>query len=205
MQEKILVIEDDESVRRELAQLLKANGYSVVDQPPCDLALLDVNLPGESSGFEICRRLRMKSDVPVIFLTARDSAEDEILGFGMGADDYIRKPYHSSVLLARMARLLKRGANPVMTAGDLTLNLTDQTVGRGDEKQELTKNETRILACLMKKGLCTRQELVEDLWQNSLYIDENTLYVNVNRLREKLEKLGAKDYIHTVRGVGYRL
>ena len=195
MQEKILVIEDDESVRRELAQLLRANGYSVVDEPPCDLALLDVNLPGES-GFEICRRLRMKSDVPVIFLTARDSAEDEILGFGMGADDYIRKPYHSSVLLARMARLLKRGANPVMTAGDLTLNLTDQTVGRGDEKQELTKNETRILA---------RQELVEDLWQNSLYIDENTLYVNVNRLREKLEKLGAKDYIHTVRGVGYRL
>ena len=204
MQEKILVIEDDESVRRELAQLLRANGYSVVDEPPCDLALLDVNLPGES-GFEICRRLRMKSDVPVIFLTARDSAEDEILGFGMGADDYIRKPYHSSVLLARMARLLKRGANPVMTAGDLTLNLTDQTVGRGDEKQELTKNETRILACLMKKGLCTRQELVEDLWQNSLYIDENTLYVIVNRLREKLEKLGAKDYIHTVRGVGYRL
>ncbi len=178
MQEKILVIEDDESVRRELVQLLKANGYSVVDEPPCDLALLDVNLPGES-GFEICRRLRMHSDVPVIFLTARDSAEDEILGFGMGADDYIRKPYHSSVLLARMARLLKRGANPVMTAGDLTLNLTDQTVGRGDEKQELTKNETRILACLMKKGLCTRQELVEDLWQNSLYIDENTLYKNL--------------------------
>lgn len=202
--EKILVIEDDESVRRELAALLQANGYEVVSEPPCSLALLDVNLPGES-GFELCRRLREHSNVPVIFLTARDSAEDEILGFGVGADDYIRKPYHSSVLLARMARLLKSRNNPVITAGDLTLNLTDLTVHRGGKAQELTKNETRILACLMKKGLCTREEIVEDLWQNSLYIDENTLYVNINRLREKLGKLGAEGCIRTVRGVGYRL
>ena len=202
--EKILVIEDDESIRRELAALLQANGYEPVDSPPCDLALLDVNLRGES-GFELCRKLRQHSDVPVIFLTARDSAEDEILGFGVGADDYIRKPYHSSVLLARMARLLKRRSIPVMTARDLTLNLTDLTVCRGGQTQELTKNETRILACLMRKGLCTKEEIVEDLWQNSLYIDENTLYVNVNRLREKLGRLGAEDYIRTVRGVGYRL
>lgn len=202
--EKILVIEDDESIRRELVTLLQANGYEAVSSPPCDLALLDVNLPGES-GFELCRKLRQHSDVPVIFLTARDSAEDEILGFGVGADDYIRKPYHSSVLLARMARLLKRHSSPVMTARDLTLNLAELTVSRGGQIQELTKNETRILACLMQKGLCTKEEIVEDLWQNSLYIDENTLYVNVNRLREKLGKLGAGDYIRTVRGVGYRL
>lgn len=202
--EKILVIEDDETIRRELAILLSANGYEAVAEPPCDLALLDVNLPGES-GFEICRKLRQHSDVPVIFLTARDSAEDEILGFGVGADDYIRKPYHSSVLLARMARLLKRRSSPVLTARDLTLNLSELTVSREGRTQELTRNETRILACLMQKGLCTREEIVEDLWQNSLYIDENTLYVNVNRLREKLGKLGAEDYIRTVRGVGYRL
>lgn len=202
--EKILVVEDDESVREELTALLQANGYVVVSQPPCDLALLDVNLPGEN-GFELCRKLRQHSDVPVIFLTARETAEDEIIGFGVGADDYIRKPYHSSVLLARMARLLKRKSSPVMTARDLTLNLADMTVCREGQVQELTRNETRILACLMKKGLCTREEIVEDLWQNSLYIDENTLYVNVNRLREKLGHLGAKDYIRTVRGVGYRL
>ena len=198
------MIEDDESIHRELTALLRANGYETVDGLPCDLALLDVNLPGES-GFELCRKLRQHSDVPVIFLTARDSAEDEILGFGVGADDYIRKPYHSSVLLARMARLLKRHSSPVLTARDLTLNLTELTVSRGEQTQELTKNETRILACLMQKGLCTKEEIVEDLWQNSLYIDENTLYVNVNRLREKLSRLGAEGYIRTVRGVGYRL
>lgn len=202
--EKILVIEDDESIRRELTTLLRTNGYMTVDAPPCNLALLDINLPGEN-GFEICRKLRQTSDIPVIFLTARESAEDEILGFGMGADDYIRKPYHSTVLLARIDRLLKRKSNPIMTVNELTLNLLDMTVSFGEHSEELTKNETRILACLMKKDLCTREEIIEDLWQNSLYIDENTLYVNVNRLRDKLRRLGAQDYIRTVRGVGYRL
>lgn len=202
--EKILLIEDDDSIKRELMTLLRANGYLTVDEPPCDLALLDINLPGES-GYEVCRKLRLNSDVPVIFLTARDSAEDEILGFGVGADDYIRKPYNSSVLLARISRLMKRKSSPMMTVRELTLNLSDMTVSFGGNTKELTKNETRILACLMKKELCTREEIIEDLWNNSLYIDENTLYVNVNRLREKLKQLGAEDYIRTVRGVGYRL
>jgi len=202
--EKILLIEDDDSIKRELMTLLRANGYLTVDEPPCDLALLDINLPGES-GYEVCRKLRLNSDVPVIFLTARDSDEDEILGFGVGADDYIRKPYNSSVLLARISRLLKRKSSPTMTVRELTLNLSDMTVSFGGNTKELTKNETRILACLMKKELCTREEIIEDLWSNSLYIDENTLYVNVNRLREKLKQLGAEDYIRTVRGVGYRL
>lgn len=202
--ERILVVEDDESVRRELSALLGANGYEVVEKMPCDLALLDVSLPGES-GFELCRRIRQNSDVPVIFLTARESSEDELLGFGVGADDYIRKPYHSSVLLARISRLLKHKGSPVMSARDLTLDLSNLTVSRAGQVQELTKNETRILACLMKKGLCTREEIIEDLWQDSLYIDENTLYVNIRRLREKLGNLGAEDYIRTVRGVGYRL
>lgn len=202
--EKILVVEDDTGIRDELTVLLQANGYQVVNEPPCDLALLDINLPGES-GFEACRRLRQHSDVPVIFLTARESAEDEILGFGVGADDYIRKPYNSSVLLARIARLLRRKSNPAMTVRELTLNLADMTVHFQGKSAELTKNETRILACLMGKELCTREEIIEDLWNNSLYIDENTLYVNINRLRDKLKKMGAEHYIRTVRGVGYRL
>ena len=169
--EKILVVEDDESIRRELCVLLQANGYQVVSGPPCDLALLDVNLP-EESGYEICRRLRQHSDVPVIFLTARDTPEDELLGFGVGADDYIRKPYHSSVLLARIARLLRRKSSPVLQVRELTLCLADLTVRYQDQVQELTKNETRILACLMQKELCTRDELIEDLWNNSLYIPD---------------------------------
>lgn len=143
--------------------------------------------------------------MPIIFLTAREAAEDEILGFAMGADDYIRKPYNSTVLLARIARLLKRKTNTVLSVRGLTLNLSDMTVRYQNKAQELTKNETRILYCLMQKDLCTREEIIEDLWQNSLYIDENTLYVNVNRLRDKLKQLGAVDFIRTVWGVGYRL
>lgn len=202
--DRILVAEDDESIREELITLLRANGYRTVSEPPCELALLDVNLPKEN-GFELCRKLRMRSDIPVIFLTARSSAEDEILGFGVGADDYIRKPYNSSVLLARIARLLKRQASPVCTVRGLTLNLSDLSVEYDGKRTELTKNETRILACLMKKELCTKDEILENLWENSLYVDENTLYVNINRLREKLKSLGAEDFIRTVRGVGYRL
>lgn len=201
---KILIIEDDIPIRTELSTLLAANGYLPVDATPCDLALLDVGLPGES-GFEVCRKLRLSSDVPVIFLTARESAEDELLAFGVGADDYIRKPYNSSVLLARIARLLKRKTSPILTARELTLNLADMTLQFKGITEELTKNETRILSCLMQKELCTREEIIEDLWNNSLYIDDNTLSVNINRLREKLKRMGAGNYIRTVRGVGYRL
>lgn len=202
--DRILVVEDDRSVREELILLLQANGYQAVEEPPCDLALLDINLPGES-GYELCARLRRSSDVPVIFLTARDTAEDEITGFGMGADDYIRKPYHSAVLLARIARLLKRKNSTVLTVRELTLNLSAMTVSYHGKIRELTRNETRILACLMQKDLCTKDEIIEDLWQNSLYVDENTLYVNVNRLRDKLRSIEADGFLRTVRGVGYRL
>ena len=201
---RILIVEDDDSIRSELTILLRSNGYQPVADPPCDLALLDINLPGEN-GFEVCRKLRQTSRVPVIFLTARDSAEDEVLGFGMGADDYIRKPYHSSVLLARIARLLGRSDAPAMTARGLTLHLADMSIEYKGRTAELTKNETRILVCLMSKELCTREEIIEDLWSNSLYIDENTLYVNITRLREKLKTCGADGFIRTVRGVGYRL
>ncbi len=202
--EKILVVEDEERIREELGVLLRANGYEVVSQPPCDLALLDINLQGES-GYEICRKLRLDSDVPVIFLTARNTPEDEILAFGVGADDFIRKPYHSSVLLARIARLLKRRDQKTVTVRELTLERSEMKVFFRGESAELSKNETKILSCLMQKALCKKEELIEDLWNSQLYIDENTLYVNINRLREKLKKMGADDYIHTVRGVGYRL
>ncbi|MCX4314121.1 MAG: response regulator, partial [Clostridia bacterium] len=118
---KILIAEDDPTIREELAALLAANGYRAVDAPPCDLALLDVNLPDEN-GFERCRKLRKQHDVPVIFLTARDSDEDELIGFGVGADDYIRKPYNSSVLLMRIDRLLKRRARTAIERRGLTLD-----------------------------------------------------------------------------------
>lgn len=202
--ERIFLAEDDEAIFSELSALLTANGYRVVDAPPCDLALLDVNL-ADKNGFDLCRRLRKTSSVPVIFLTARESAQDELIGFGVGGDDYIRKPYDSSVLLARIARLLKHKEKSVLAAKGITLDCESMTVTYAGNSAVLTRNEMRILACLMKKQVCRKEEIIEYLWDNSLYIDENTLYVNINRLREKLKRLGAEGYVVNVRSVGYSL
>ena len=201
---RIQIIEDDAAIRAELKTLLQANGYATVEEGGCDLVLMDVNLPGES-GFTLCRKLRQSSSTPVIFLTARDTPEDELLAFGVGGDDFIRKPYNSAVLLARIARILKTTASDTLTVRGLTLDLSGMKALFVGEAVELTKNEARILRCLMQKELCVRDDLIEDLWTNGMYIDGNTLYVNIGRLREKLGQIGARDFIRTVRGVGYRL
>ncbi len=201
---RIRIYEDDPAIRTELETLLRANGYCVTEEEPCDLVLMDVNLPGDS-GFTLCRKLRQTSATPVIFLTARDTPEDELLAFGVGGDDFIRKPYNSAVLLARIGRILKSTGKDTLTRRGLTLELPGLTARFGGNTAQLTKNEARILWCLMQKELCTREELIEDLWTNGMYIDGNTLYVNIGRLREKLDAIGAGDFVRTVRGVGYRL
>ena len=201
---RIRIVEDDEAIRDELQTLLLTNGYQPVEDGPCDLVLMDVNLPGES-GFTLCRKLRQTADTPVIFLTARDTPEDELLAFGVGGDDFIRKPYNSAVLLARIGRVLKNTAHERLSVRGLTLDLPGMKAVFDGRTAELTKNETRILWCLMQKELCTREELIEDLWTNGMYIDGNTLYVNIGRLRERLAQIGAGDFVRTVRGVGYRL
>ena len=201
---RIQIIEDDTAIRTELKTLLQTNGYMPVEDGPCDLILMDVNLP-EENGFTRCRKLRETANTPVIFLTARDTPEDELLAFGVGGDDFIRKPYNSAVLLARIARILKTTANDSPTVRGLTLDLPGMKAIYGGNAVELTKNEVRILWCLTQKDICTRDDLIEDLWTNGMYIDVNTLYVNIGRLREKLERIWATDFIRTVRGVGYRL
>lgn len=201
---RICIIEDDEAIYTELCALLASNGYMPVEQEPWDLILMDVNLPGES-GFTLCRKLRQSSDTPVIFLTARNTPEDELLAFGVGADDFISKPYNSAVLLARINRVLKKSAAESTTVRGLTIDLPRLRAVYQGRSADLTRNEARILWCLTRKELCTRQELIEDLWANGMYIDGNTLYVNIGRLRDKLSSIGAADFIHTVRGVGYRL
>lgn len=201
---RIRIIEDDEAIYTELCALLASNGYVPVEQEPWDLILMDVNLPGES-GFTLCRKLRQSSDTPVIFLTARNTPEDELLAFGVGADDFISKPYNSAVLLARINRVLKKSAAESTTVRGLTIDLPGLRAVYQGRSADLTRNEARILWCLTRKELCTRQELIEDLWANGMYIDGNTLYVNIGRLRDKLSSIGAADFIHTVRGVGYRL
>ena len=201
---RIQIIEDDTAIRTELTTLLRTNGYLPVEDGPCDLILMDVNLPGES-GYTLCRKLRQVSNTPVIFLTARDTPEDELLAFGVGGDDFIRKPYNSAVLLARIARILKTTTGDTLTVNGLTLDLPGMRVVFDGTSAELTRNEARILWCLMQKDICTREELIEDLWTNGMYIDSNTLYVNIGRLREKLSQIGADGLVRTVRGVGYRL
>lgn len=197
------MVEDDKVILEELKKILIANGYMPVTKPPCDLALLDVNL-GEENGFSLCRSLKKSSDVPVIFLTARDSIEDELHGFGSGCDDYIRKPYNADVLLARIERLLKKRTGIISVRG-LTLDENSFTLSYGENCQALTKTEMRIMYCLMKKPVCTKDEIIAELWNYSSFIDENALFVNVNRLREKLKALGAEGFLKTIRGVGYSL
>ena len=199
---RILIVEDDKSLHDELCTLLKVNGYATVDEPPYDLAILDVML-GDKNGFELCRKIKSEYNVPVIFLTAKTDTADELLGFDSGADDYIKKPYNPSVLLARVARLLKRTS--VLQARDIKLDCAALTLYYRDQSVVLTKNEMRIMYCLMQNEVCTKDDIIENLWLNSCYIDENTLYVNISRLRDKLKKLGAEGYIRSVRGVGYSL
>lgn len=201
--QRIWIVEDDADIRAELAALLRGNGYQPVAEPPCELALIDVNLPGES-GYELCRRCKETSAAPVIFLTARTAAADELAGFAAGGDDYIKKPYNPSVLLARIARLL-RPEKRVLSAAGLTLDEDAFTLRCSERSVPLTKTEQRILHCLMQKRMCSKQMLIEELWADSCYVDENALYVNINRLREKLRSIGAEGAISTVRGVGYRL
>ena len=119
---QIRIIEDDTAIRTELKTLLQTNGYLPVEDGPYDLILMDVNLPGEN-GYTLCRKLRQTSSTPVIFLTARDTPEDELLAFGVGGDDFIRKPYNSAVLLARIGRILKTTVNDSPTVRGLTLDL----------------------------------------------------------------------------------
>lgn len=227
---KIFIIEDDAAIRRELACLLEKYGYEVVwsddfqnivdhvlaAQP--DLVLLDVNLPYQD-GFVVCRRLRQATTAPeqgyeggplsIIMLTSRDSDFDELLGLETGADDYVSKPYNAQVLLARMQKLLARRHSSVVPQrlhyGGLTLDLMTATARHDGQEIALTKNEFIILHLLMQNGgsIIPRDAIIEALWQNESFIDDNTLNVNIVRLRKKLAEIGLNDYLRTRRGMGY--
>jgi len=220
--EKIIIIEDDPAIREELALLLSNEGYRVAavteftnvvtqvleDSP--NLILLDLNLP-ERDGLSLCADIRKASPAPVIFVTSRDSAMDELRALSLGGDDYITKPYNIPVLLARIKAVLRRSgqaAEPdTLAAGGLTLHLLQGTVSAGAKSVELTRNELKILSHLMAHAgkIVSRADLIEVLWESQIYIDDNTLSVNVTRLRGKLEALGLPDFIKTRRGLGYQL
>lgn len=218
----ILIIEDDAAIRQELKLLLgnalyqvttlKDFSHTVEDtlQIRPDLILLDVNLPQES-GFDICRKVREKSDVPIIFLTSRTDSMDELRGMLQGGDDYITKPFQPPLLLAHIAAVLKRvkktDAQEKMIYKDVELDVARGIVKYRDKQVDLSKNELKIMNYLfMHKGeIVPRVELVEYLWDQQVFIDDNALSVNVTRLRTKLGQIGVCDFIETKRGMGYRI
>lgn len=218
--QKIMIVEDDPVIREELALLLENEGYQalplqhftdvpgeVLREKP-ELILLDLGLPG-LDGFSLCAQIRKSTGTPIIFVTSRDSAMDEIRGLSLGADDYIAKPYSIPVLLARVKTVLRRGGGESdrLEAKGLVLQLSRGSVSYQGREAELSRNELRILAKLMQNTgrIVSRTELIEALWDNQIYIDDNSLSVNITRLRGKLEGLGLTDCIKTRRGMGYQL
>lgn len=220
---KILVVEDDPVIRQELKQLLENALYQVtvatefqnieenVMRLNPDLILLDVNLPGES-GFDICRKIRAGSDVPIIFVTSRTDSMDELNGMLKGGDDYITKPFNPPVLLARIAAVLKRTRKGSMDETKLfhkgvELDLACGCVRYQGKQADLSRNELKILSFLFrhKTEIVSRIDLIEYLWDQQVFIDDNALSVNVTRLRGKLEEIGIHDFIETKRGMGYRI
>ena len=173
------------------------------------LVLLDLGLPGRD-GFSLCADLRKTCGVPIILVTSRNSTMDELRALSLGGDDYITKPYNIPILLARVKAVLRRGGGPaepdVVEAGGLRLSLTRGTVSADGRTAELSRNELRILAHLMTHAgeIVSRADLIEALWDSQIYIDDNTLSVNVTRLRGKLEALGVPGMIRTRRGMGYQ-
>ena len=219
---KIAVVEDDKVLRQALESLLKENGYETVclekfykaeEEILCaepDLVLLDILLPG-TNGQKILRNLRQKSQVPVIMVTSREGDMDQILAMSYGADDYITKPYNPTLLLLKMEALFRRiqpGApQEEVEYRGILLNLLRSTMTYQGEERVLSKNEFSILYYLIKNQgrIVSRDELMDHLWDCNDFIDDNTLTVNINRLRKKLEEAGIQGAIQTRRGQGYLL
>ena len=222
MKEKIFIIEDEEKIRRELGTFLSRYGYDVVTSDNFEniveetlkaepnIVLLDINLP-YYDGYYICREIRKTSNVPIIVVTSRDSDMDELMSMNLGADDFITKPYNTQILLARIASIIRRTYGnsdmEIFSYKGLKYNLSTSEIEFEDKKQELTKNESKIIYVLIKnKGkIVSRDELMKCLWQYDEFVDDNTLTVNINRLRKKIDEIGAFDYLQTKRGQGYIL
>ena len=220
---KILIVEDDQKLRNELKVYLEKNGYealtiekfdnSIQDilDKKADLILLDINLP-YLDGEYICKEIRKTSNVPIIMVTSRDSELDELISLNNGADQYVTKPYNLQILLAKIAGLLKRTENTAINQNkidcrEFILNISKSMIEKEEKQIELTKNELKILHFLvLRKGqIVSRDEIINYLWDSESFIDDNTLTVNMTRLRTKLEEIGLKDIIETKRGQGYIL
>ncbi|MBQ8562743.1 MAG: response regulator transcription factor [Firmicutes bacterium] len=218
---RILIVEDDRSIADALKRHIESWGYEVACVQDFQnvigeftafspqLVLLDIMLPFYN-GFHWCSQLRKISRVPVVFLSSASDNMNQIMAMNMGGDDFITKPFDIHLLTAKIQAILRRtydfsGQLSLMEHKGALLNLGDGSLTYHDEKTELTKNELKILQCLMeKKGtVVSRESLMERLWATDSFVDENTLTVNVNRLRKKLDTMGLTDFIRTKKGMGY--
>ncbi len=219
---KIVIVEDNIKIREELREFLEKYNYEVyivtdfqntIDEvlnQQAQLVLLDVNLP-IYDGYYICKELRSKSTIPIIMVTSRNSEIDELMSMNLGADDYITKPYNTQILLAHIVSVLNRTYQKIQSESmeykGLRLELSKSMAVYQGKELELSKNESKILYLLMshKDVITKRDDIMEALWQSDEFVDDNTLTVNINRLRKKLEEIGASEYIKTKRGQGYHL
>ena len=220
--QKILIIEDDEKLRNELEIFLNNNGYQAESLKTFDntindifkinpnLILLDINLPGVNGEY-VCKEIRKQSNMGIIIVTSRDNELDELVSINYGADHYITKPFNIQILLAKIGSLLRRTNNnetkDKIDARDFILNISNSTIEKDNKIIELTKNEYKILMYLTQNRgkIVSREDIMNCLWESESFIDDNTLSVNITRLRSKLEELDLKDIIETRRGQGYIL
>lgn len=214
----LLIVEDEIKLREELKQFLENNGYKVITindfdntlseikKNNCDLILMDINLPN-INGEYLVKELRKDSNVPIIMVTSKNTEMDELISINYGADDFIVKPYNPQILLARIERILKRINNNDnrIVYNDLILDVSKSSIIKNDEVTQLSKNEFRIFYYLLsnKGKIISRDDLINYLWDNNEFVDDNTLTVNINRLRNKLATLGYNELIITRRGQGY--
>ncbi len=217
---KIFIVEDDKSICMELVEILENEGYAAsyltdfehskeeILATGADLILMDINIPG-INGRNLLKEIRKESDIPVIMVTSRTSEMDEVLSMSYGADDYITKPYNPTILLLRIAAVLKRmeGSQNAASYRGAEVNFSKGTIRLGEKEQVLTKNEMIIFQRLLssKDKIVSRDEIMTDLWDNEEYVNDNALTVNISRLRTKLAELGLPDAIETRKKQGYRL
>ena len=221
MKSTILIIEDDKDINEMLTALLTNNGFNVenaysgtegllVHSDNVDLILLDLMLPGKN-GEEIIKELKEKNNVPIIVMSAIEDVNKKIDLFSLGANDYITKPFNIQILLAKIGSLLRRTnmqeVNDKIDVKDFILNTSNNTIEKDGKVIELTKNEYKILKYLVQNRgkIVSREDIMECLWESESFIDDNTLTVNITRLRNKLEELELKELLETKRGQGYIL
>lgn len=219
---RIMMIEDDEKIRRIVADTLKKWQYDVVEVTEFDqvlakfeaaephLVLLDINLP-VFDGYYWCQQIRSISKVPIIFLSSRNQNMDIIMAINMGGDDFIQKPFDLDILIAKISALIRRkytyqeGETLTLSHGGLKLNVTNSTIEYKGEITELSRNEFILLQLMMRNigKIVSREDLMQALWNEDQFVDDNTLTVNVNRMRRKIAGLGLEDFIVTRKGMGY--